>query len=231
MADTASPAIIIEEQSARLINHTNLVINRYAEEYRLSIAQVISDAARVSTSKLVPLEKHQAEDFVRKLMAKGHWSPFEFFDLTFQCHTSRAVSHELVRHRLASYMQKSQRYVRYDEYGLKVIIPPAIASDVHNQYCFLKSVNAAYDAYKTMIAFNGAKPETARAVLPEATATTILVKMNLREFRHFLALRTAPAAWSQMRELAGMMAESFRKKFPDEMYLIDDVQPKEASND
>lgn len=158
-------------------------------------------------------------------MSWGHWSPFEFVDLTFYFVTSRAVANELVRHRLASYMQQSQRYCRYDN-GLQVIMPATLRGTLEADL-WRAQMRDAYDVYLYLME-QGQKPEDARTVLPLATATNMLAKMNLREFRHFLNLRTAPAAWSEMRILANLMAEAFAKQFPDETFLIEDVWHREG---
>ena len=185
-------------------------------------AILIAETARVSTQRDTDPETCKA--FVKKLMKLGHWSPFEFVDLTFRLTTSRAVANELVRHRLASFMQESQRYVRYDN-GLKVIMPATIRGTLDADLWRAQMADA-YDVYLYLLE-QGHKPEDARTVLPLATATNMLAKMNLREFRHFLDLRTAPAAWSEMRILANLMAEEFVRQFPDEVFLIEDVWHKE----
>ena len=215
------PNVIFVSQSAKLIAHAGLKAVSHAEETSFTIAQIIADSARVSTKKpwLSPTE---AKKFVEGLMRRGHWSPFEFFDVTFEVVTSRAVSHELVRHRLASYIQESQRYCRYDD-KLPVIrrFSPSPQWPEDLVPIFARACNAAHESYLDLLTF-GVRPEDARVVLPEATATKIRVKMNLREFRHFLYLRTDKAAWFDMRMLASQMADAFVSMFPTEQYLIDD---------
>lgn len=202
----------------KIVNHSAKLIHFTDFDADESISQIIASAARVSTQKK-PLSFLEAQAFCRKLMSWGHWSPFEFFDMTFECETSRAVSHELVRHRLASFMQESQRYCDYSA-GLRVIMPRAFESSLTLLHRFHSNVISSYEDYLAML-HGGAKPEDARVVLPECTATRIFVKMNLREFRHFLNLRTAKAAWSEMRELANAMADRFRWAFAEEKYLIE----------
>lgn len=190
-----------------------------------ALCSTITAAAKVCTAQDVnadELDKNKA--FVRKLMSWGHWSPFEFIDLTFYLTTSRAVANELVRHRLMSFMQQSQRYVRYDE-ALPVVMPATIKGTLEADLWRAQMADA-HDVYLYLLE-QGHKPEDARTVLPLATATNMLAKMNLREFRHFLNLRTDKAAWSEMRILANLMAEAFAKQFPDEVYLIEDVWHKE----
>ena len=185
-------------------------------------AILIAETARVSTQRDTDPETSKA--FVQKLMKWGHWTPFEFVDLTFYLTTSRAVANELVRHRLMSFVQESQRYVRYDK-GLRVIVPEALRGTLEEEI-WQAHMRDTYDVYLYLLE-KGVRPEDARTVLPLATATNMIAKMNLREFRHFLNLRTDKPAWREMRILANLMAEAFAKRFPDEVFLIEDVWHKE----
>lgn len=183
-----------------------------------SISQLIAATARVSTQR-DPLEAEAARDFAGKLMSWGHWTPFEFFDLTFSVQTSRAVSHELVRHRLASYMQESQRYCAYRG-AVRLIMPDTYTKDLLAQKDFLKACEDACAKYQRLLK-EGVPAEYARCVLPECTATRLLVKMNLREFRHFLSLRLDDHAWFEIRQVARMMRDAFTARFPDEAFLLE----------
>lgn len=197
-------------QSADLLNWTNGVPS-----------QVIAMNARVSTDTTAKTGEYcECRKLCRKLLDWGHYTPLEFFEVTFGVITSRAVSHQLVRHRLASYMQESQRYCQYDD-GINVIVPTAIQRNPDPEIlaAVAKQVTSAANAYKFLLD-KGVKAEDARSVLPECTATKLHVKMNLREFRHFLSLRTSHSAWSEMQALATGMADAFSHKFPDEIYLI-----------
>lgn len=183
--------------------------------------KAITRAARVCKKSSGSADEDRA--LVTKLMQWEHWSPFEFWTGTWKCVTTRAVSHELVRHRMASYMQESQRYCSYEN-GLTVIVPQM---DNHDAYAlFDRAVRQAHTNYVAMLKC-GVPREDARLLLPNCTATTILVQMNLREFRHFLNLRTGKAAWHEMRELAHAMYDAFHKWYPDADYLVRDVVHKE----
>ena len=147
---------------------------------------------------------------VRNCYRSGHMSVFEHASVTFRVSgISRACSHQLVRHRLASYSQQSQRYCRIDAKGDDwYVIPPSFvegeaseAASVLNQMRFRRQMHAAADAYLEAIA-NGIKPEDARFMLPEACKTEIVVTMNLRELYHFLDLRQGNGAQWEIRELA-----------------------------
>lgn len=189
---------------------------------------IIANAARVSHLGEDSDDLWKNRGFVERLMSWGHWSPFEFVDICFRCFTSRDVTHELVRHRLASYMQESQRYCKYD-IGLDVIVPEHILmADEHVYANWLGSLKHAHKTYKELLA-EGIRPEDARTVLPGCTATRILFKCNLREFRHFLDLRTDKCAWSEMRIVARQMADAFVDAYPDHAYLIADVVHAEVA--
>lgn len=133
----------------------------------------------------------------------GHMSVFEHVSVTWKISgISRACSHQLVRHRLASFCQQSQRYVKvgtdsFDWY----VIPPSIKDDdaMRDEYDNAMWQCAKY--YQSLLD-NGVKPEDARFALPEATKTEIVATMNLREFASFYAARTDKAAQWEIRELA-----------------------------
>lgn len=136
----------------------------------------------------------------------GHMSVFEHVSATWSIDgISRACSHQLVRHRLASYCQQSQRYVKVGTNSMDwYVIPPSIGEDD------LKCVEYEVAMYQCAKHYNsllkkGVKPEDARYVLPEATKTHINVTMNLREFASFYALRSDSRAQWEIRELAEEM--------------------------
>ena len=208
----------MEEIKVELVEHSAELL-RFPEK---SPSLIMAEAARVSTQRDTDPETSKA--FVQKLMKWGHWTPFEFVDLTFYLTTSRAVANELVRHRLMSFVQESQRYVRYDK-GLRVIVPEALRGTLEEDI-WQAHMRDTHDVYLYLLE-KGVRPEDARTVLPLATATNMIAKMNLREFRHFLNLRTDKPAWREMRILANCMAEAFAKQFPDEVFLISDVWHRE----
>jgi len=128
----------------------------------------------------------------------GHTSVAEHASFTFAIDgISRACSHQLVRHRLASYTQQSQRSVRPSGY-----VTPDLSDDARAVYD--KAVKNAYDAYDTLVSM-GVLKEDARYLLPEAATTSIVVTMNGRELKHFIDLRTDKAAQWEIRELAKKM--------------------------
>lgn len=147
--------------------------------------------------------KESGEKFVKKLIKLGHESVLEHGSLTFKIKTNRNITHELVRHRIASYSQESTRYVKYDDIEF-------IPWNNYVQEDFYKDIEWLYGA----LIRKNFKPEEARDILPGSVATTIIVTMNMRELRHFLKLRLDKAAHPQMRELAGMIKEIIKENYP-----------------
>ena len=147
--------------------------------------------------------KESGENFVKKLIKLGHESVLEHGSLTFKIKTNRNITHELVRHRIASYSQESTRYVKYDDIEF-------IPWNNYVQEDFYKDIEWLYGA----LIRKNIKPENARDILPGSVATTIIVTMNIRELRHFLKLRLDKAAHPQMRELANMIKEIVKENYP-----------------
>ena len=165
--------------------------------------------------------KNDQKAFVRKLMDMGHMSPVEHPDFTFAIEgISRACSHQLVRHRLASYSQQSQRYVSA-EAGFDYIIPPSIKADPDMKKAFKKNMAEAQAAYKNLVtSLNkaGVKGEAAnqdaRFALPNAAETKIIVTMNARELLHFFRQRCCNRAQWEIRAMADKMLKLVKKVSP-----------------
>lgn len=148
----------------------------------------------------------QNETSDAKLLAhivKNEESPLEFANFTFHIKgVSRACSHQIVRHRIASYAQKSQRYV--DETQFDYVIPPSIKHDSVALTLYLQVMDAIQEYYKKLQEM-GIKKEDARFVLPNACCTDLVVDFNARSLRHFIRLRSAPKAQWEIRNLALIM--------------------------
>lgn len=159
----------------------------------------------------------------------GHASVLEHVSVTFRVSdVSRSLTHQLVRHRLASYVQQSQRYVRLSLDGINwYVTPPSIADDQHAEFQYDEQMATCAGTYKALIA-KGIKPEDARFVLPEATKTEIVVTMNARELQSFYALRSDSHAQWEIRALAHevrrALADSTRDD-PEWQELIDVIMP------
>lgn len=157
--------------------------------------------------------KGDPEKFIRMIIKRGHESVLEHGSLTFKVRTNRAIANEIVRHRLASYSQESTRYVKYDDIEF---IPGEKLRDPNLENLLL----SAELAYKLLLTTDF-KPEEARDILPNATATTLVMTMNFRELRHFLKLRIDKAAHPQIRELAAMILEILKEKYP---VFVEDIE-------
>jgi thymidylate synthase (FAD) len=142
----------------------------------------------------------------------GHESVIEHASATFYIRASRVLTHELVRHRLASYSQRSQRYVT--ESVPKYVEPPEIRSvgqDAEN--IFKKAMEDSWSIYNQLIHL-GVNKEIARYVLPNACETQIVMTMNFRELRHFIKLRTSSRALPEMRAVAGEVRRIMKEQAP-----------------
>ena len=161
--------------------------------------------------------------FIKNLIAREHFSVLEHFSITVRIICDRGVSHELVRHRTASFSQESTRYVSYIK-GMEVIEP-----------CFLEKNSDRYNDWINIMANcelnyqnwieDGRTPQEARCLLPNSLKTEIVVTMNLRAWRNFLKLRCSLASHPQMREIALMILTDFHSKLPEifgkELYGLD----------
>lgn len=141
--------------------------------------------------------------FLNRLRTSGHMSPFEHASFTFAVDgLSRAASHQLVRHRIASFSQQSQRYVAADK--LDVVTPSSITENTEASEIFMEQVESALCTYKRLTEM-GIPREDARFVLPNGWSTSLVMTMNARELRHFFEIRLCRRAQWEIRELAGRM--------------------------
>jgi len=162
----------------------------------------------------------EQETFVRRIVASGHESVIEHVSFTFAISgVSRALSHQLVRHRIASYSQQSQRYVRAENF--KYIIPPTIAKDKDLKKLFEDTMKQLQQTYKTIVkrletlGIKGEKAhQDARFILPNACETKIVVTMNCRSLLNFFALRCCERAQWEIRHLANAMLKICKEKLP-----------------
>lgn len=182
------------------------------------------------------MSDEDAKNFMEMLLTFGHLSPLEHASFTFGIEgVSRTLTHQLVRHRLASYSQQSQRYV--NEKQFEYIVPPAIKEDEEALAEFSKSmedIQASYDNIRDILTKNHTKKlikegldekearskalklanEDARFVLPGACESKIIVTMNVRELKHFFTLRTCTRAQWEIREMATEMLKLAKEVSP-----------------
>jgi len=163
-----------------------------------------------SEEKITP---DSAEKFIRMIVKSGHDSVIEHEKVTVRIICDRGVTHEIVRHRLASYSQESTRYCDYNKKGVRVIYPFFFADSLEKYAIWEKAMLATEQAYNDLIKL-GASPQEARTVLPNSLKTEIVVTYNLREWRHFFRLRTSKKAHPQMREITIPLFQEFKKLMP-----------------
>lgn len=183
----------------------------YPQSYE-ELTEKIEIAGRVCYQS-EPKGYPENEKFIRMIIKRGHESVLEHGSLTFKVRTNRAIANEIVRHRLASYSQESTRYVKYDDIEF-------IPGDRLGGSYAEDMMTRIEEAYIFLIG-QEFKAEEARDILPNATATTLVMTMNFRELRHFLKLRLDKAAHPQIRELAGMILDILKEKYP---VFVEDIE-------
>lgn len=176
------------------------------------------------------ISEGSAAVFIRNLIKNGHEAVIEHYSISVRIICDRGVTHEIVRHRMASYAQESTRYCNYSK------------DKFQNQISFIEpcfwNVNTEegrrkYEIWKSVMEFTeekymeliecGATPQEARSILPNSLKTELVMTMNLREWRHFFKLRISPASHPQMREVAIPMLERFKELLP---VFFDDIEVK-----
>lgn len=166
-------------------------------------------------------ENKTTEDSARKFMAniirKGHEAVLEHCSFTVKFICDRGVSHEIVRHRMASYCQESSRYCNYSKDGfgneITVIKPLFLEVGTDKWEMWRDACNMAERFYFELLDC-GCSPQEARSVLPNSLKTEVVMTANIREWRHFLKLRCSPAAHPQMREVALILLDKVHDLIP-----------------
>ena len=183
----------------------------------------IERAGRVCYKSEGRISNDSASKFVQNIIKNGHESVLEHEKITVRIICDRGVSHEIVRHRIASYSQESTRYCNYsaDKFGneLTFIKPFFWKEDEEKYHIWKQTMEKIEIAYIKLVEL-GATPQEARSVLPNSLKTEIVVTMNFREWRHFFQLRTSKAAHPQMRQIAIPLLQTFQAKLP---MIFDDI--------
>ena len=211
---SALPAV---EPQVELVEHTERPDEVIAAAARLCYAD--------ETHSLFDRRPGEARELVERLNAMGHHSPLEHASFTFYLQgVSRALTHQLVRHRIASYSQRSQRYVSHDSFDY--VVPPQLqgcmvevdGEEVDALEYFAQTmeiISERYAALNDALGRTGERSnEDARYVLPNACETKIFVTMNAREFLHFCSERLCRRAQWEIRHVAEMMLERARPVAP-----------------
>ena len=207
------------------------------------ILEIVERAARCCYKSECKIAEGTAAPLVRSIIKRGHESVIEHATIMVHFCVDRGVSHELVRHRIASYSQESTRYCDYSpdgrSAGLNFIIPPWIEFQPGDNYGNFQRTKLAkafapedlvwYDAmiyaeetYNRLRSM-GWEPQQARAILPNSLKTEIVATLNLRSWRNCLRLRTAPEAHPQMQQVMRPLLDELKARVP---VIFDDLGPQ-----
>ena len=201
----------IIEPSVELIN---------APEYK-TLLTTIEAAGRTCYKSEDKITEGSAEKFVAGIIKRGHEAVLEHCSFTVKFICDRGVSHEIVRHRMASYCQESTRYCNYGKgkFGEEItVIKPCFwdentLGEKVKMDCWRIAMRDAEDAYFALLD-EGCSPQEARSVLPNSLKTEVVMTANIREWRHFLKLRCSPAAHPQMRQVSDLILKKFSEEYP-----------------
>lgn len=181
-----------------------------------AILKRLETIGRTCYASLDKMTETSASDFVRGLVKRQHEAILEHATITVKFIIDRGISHEIVRHRVASYAQESTRYCNYNKTGdVKFIIPPL--TNMYQITQWEQACKASEETYMNLIN-SGIKAEIARDVLNHSVATTLIVTMNLREWRHFFKLRalgTTGKPHPQMTEVTIPLLKEFQTLLPE----------------
>lgn len=189
-----------------------------------SMLKKIEKIGRVCYKSEDKIADGSAEKFIKGIIKRGHESVIEHESISVKFICDRGVSHEIVRHRIASYSQESTRYCNYvqEKYGRQITcidIAKGFKYDLNDENdrkkydIWLEAMENAEKSYFKMIEL-GATPQEARSVLPNSLKTEIVVTMNIRGWRNFFKLRTANASHPQFREVACALLNVFAERYP-----------------
>lgn len=193
------------------------------EDYE-KIVKKIERIGRVCYKSEGKITEDSAEKFIKGLLTRQHESVIEHENVTVRFVCDRGVTHEIVRHRIASYSQESTRYCNYsgDKFDNQITVIDLASgfqydlskeNDKAKYEVWTKAMENAEQSYFRMLEL-GATPQEARSVLPNSLKTEIVVTMNLRSWRNFFRLRVDSHAHPQMHEVATMLYEEFKKRLP-----------------
>lgn len=180
--------------------------------------KIVAAAARLCYSEagidvLLSADSVQQANLIQKILALGHFSVLEHVSFTFGIEgISRACSHQLVRHRVASYSQQSQRYVSHTE-PFEAVVPESFADHPQLQQRYQALLSEIHELYGALLSA-GVPAEDARFVLPNAAHTKLVMTMNARELHHFFSLRCCRRAQWEIRDMARQLLQLCRRAAP-----------------
>ena len=181
----------------------------------IELLKSIETAGRTCYKSEDKITDDSCVDFVRRLIKSGHEAMIEHASITVKFICDRGVTHEIVRHRIASYAQESTRYCNYskDKFDNGITFIKPLFFEGEKLKAWEEAMAFAEKQYLGLIEM-GATAQEARSVLPNSTKTEIIVTMNLREWRHFFKLRTSKVAHPQMIEVAVPLLQEMKKLVP-----------------
>lgn len=191
-----------------------------------SVLKLIERIGRTCYKSEDKMTADSSRDFVKRLIRSGHHSVIEHLHVTVHFICDRGISHELVRHRLASFSQESTRYANYskEKFGKEIsVIRPFFFEPHSPRYSVWRNAMEQAERSYLQLIEGGARPEEARSVLPSSLKTELIMSCNFREWRHIFDLRCSRAAHPQMRELLLPLLDDFHEKIP---IIFDDLWEK-----
>ncbi len=193
--------------------HVELLYHTPDPERAIATAARLCYAPVGAAELMETMPEERVRSVLSTIMSSGHFSTLEHASYTFAVDgVSRALTHQLVRHRLASFNQQSQRYVKFAD-GVDVVVPDTVKATPETEAVFDEAIEACVSAYKKLLDA-GVPAEDARYLLPNAAESKIVVTMNVRELLHFFNLRCCNRAQWEIREMAHRMLELARPTAP-----------------
>lgn len=189
-----------------------------------AIMEHLERCGRVCYKSEDRIAEGSAEKFLANIVKRGHEAVLEHFSFTVKFIVDRGVSHEIVRHRMASYCQESTRYCNYsrDGFGNEItVIEPCFFEKGSPEWTLWKHACEVSERYYFNLLDWNRTPQEARSVLPTSLKTEVVMTANIREWRHFLKLRTSKAAHPQIREVAIPLLHELQRLVP---VLFDDIE-------
>ena len=188
-----------------------------SEVFGQKILKDLENYGRVAYKSEDKITEDSAGKFITMIDARGHYSVLEHHSVTVRVICDRGVSHEIIRHRIASYTQESTRYCNYTKgkFGSELtFIKPCFWDEASLKYANWEITLEYIEKIYNSLINTGATPQEARCILPNSLKTEIVMTMNLREWKHFFKLRTSKGAHPQMREIAIPLLKEFQKRIP-----------------
>ncbi len=186
------------------------------------ILEWLEECGRVCYKSEDRIVEGSAKKFIEGIIKRDHGAVLEHFSFTAKFICDRGISHEIVRHRIASYCESSTRYCNFshDKFGNEITVIRPFYLQGEKFHAWYECCSFAETTYFDLLK-RGCSPQEARAVLPNSLKTELIMTANVREWRHFFKLRCSEAAHPQMREVACMLLEMCKNKMPT---LFNDIE-------